>query len=229
MKLNTGIYKIEHISTGKMYIGSAVNIRNRWNQHKSELRKNVHNNAKLQNAWNKYGEESFEFKVLEYCEKEELLKQEQQALDTNNCVKEGFNICLTAGSQLGLKRSDEIKKAQSEARRGRKLTEEHRRKISEGQTGIKRGPLSQEHKDKISLIHTGRKRPERSKEWREKMSKSKTGSKASEEARKNMSESQKGKTHSEETKLKMSQSALGRVRTEESKRKQSESRLKNSE
>jgi len=50
-------------------------------QHFSKLRCNKHVNQHLQNAWNKYGKESFEFEVLETVEidnniKETLLKRE---------------------------------------------------------------------------------------------------------------------------------------------------------
>lgn len=52
---------------------------NRHCRHFGELNRNVHNNKHLQNAWNKYGEESFEFNVLEYCDVE--LLNEREILD----------------------------------------------------------------------------------------------------------------------------------------------------
>ena len=63
---NCGIYVIKNLINGNIYIGSSVNIKNRFNQHKSTLRHNSHKNKHLQNAWNKYGEESFEFFVVEH-------------------------------------------------------------------------------------------------------------------------------------------------------------------
>jgi group I intron endonuclease len=64
-----GIYKIINITNNKFYVGSAVDLKRRKSRHFSELRNNKHNNAKLQNAWNKYGESSFIFVVVEELEK----------------------------------------------------------------------------------------------------------------------------------------------------------------
>ena len=61
----SGIYKIINVVNNKFYVGSSVNLRIRKAKHFSELRHNKHNNRYLQNAWNKYGENSFIFVVVE--------------------------------------------------------------------------------------------------------------------------------------------------------------------
>jgi len=63
---NCGIYIIRNLVNNKIYIGSSVNIKRRFSQHKSTLRHNTHRNKHLQNAWNKYGEINFEFVILEH-------------------------------------------------------------------------------------------------------------------------------------------------------------------
>jgi group I intron endonuclease len=63
--IQSGIYSITHISSGKRYIGSSVNIKRRWNAHRSALSRKLCDNPHLQNAWTKYGKESFLFEVLE--------------------------------------------------------------------------------------------------------------------------------------------------------------------
>lgn len=50
---------------GHKYIGQSCNIKKRLYEHKRQLNKNEHNNSHLQNAWNKYGEGSFEFKIID--------------------------------------------------------------------------------------------------------------------------------------------------------------------
>lgn len=62
---NCSIYAITHSDSGKQYIGSSVNYRDRWRKHKYELRHNKHHCQYLQNAWNKYGEAAFIFSVIE--------------------------------------------------------------------------------------------------------------------------------------------------------------------
>ena len=97
---NTGIYKIWSVSNPyKIYIGSAVNIKDRWNRHLSELRKNKHGNRHMQHHFNKYGENDLVFSIIKYCEPKELLYQEQLFMDL---LKPQFNICSQAESRLGV-------------------------------------------------------------------------------------------------------------------------------
>lgn len=57
------IYTITHIASGKAYVGQTINVRIRWQMHRSDLRKGKHRNAYLQHAWNKYGKDAFVFAV----------------------------------------------------------------------------------------------------------------------------------------------------------------------
>ena len=68
MKIS-GIYKIINKINGKYYVGSSVNIKdypnNRWSRHIADLNANRHHNDYLQRAWNKYGQDAFEFIIIE--------------------------------------------------------------------------------------------------------------------------------------------------------------------
>ena len=59
-----GIYRITCTENSQIYIGSSVNIKERWQQHLALLRGNRHSSTYLQNSYNKYGEDSFKFEVL---------------------------------------------------------------------------------------------------------------------------------------------------------------------
>ena len=61
---NTGIYQIKSIETGRVYIGSAINIKTRWNRHKRDLFKNVHHSSFLQRHYNKYGIDDLIFSIV---------------------------------------------------------------------------------------------------------------------------------------------------------------------
>lgn len=87
----SGIYKIENKVNGKIYVGSSKDIKNRWMQHKRELNKNTHHSVKLQRAWNKYGEENFEFSILEECAEDKRLYLEQYYIDKFKSFFEGYN------------------------------------------------------------------------------------------------------------------------------------------
>jgi len=100
MKAQTGIYSIQSIhKPGEFYIGSAINIDERWKRHLNELRKGKHGNKHLQNHFNKYGENDLHFFVLEECKHIELLKLEQWYIDETHPT---FNICADAGSRFGV-------------------------------------------------------------------------------------------------------------------------------
>ena len=60
-----GIYKIINVVNNKFYVGSAVDFTARKRRHWWALRSQRHANKYLQAAWNKYGEESFKFLIVE--------------------------------------------------------------------------------------------------------------------------------------------------------------------
>lgn len=210
-----GIYKITNIVTGDFYIGSAVNIRRRFSQHQFSLGRNRHDNSHLQNSWNKYGADCFEFSVCEYCEKERTIEREQFYIDNE---KPTYNICRIAGSCLGVKQTEETKQKlsgecnhnfgkspseetklkMSKVKLGIKLSDETKQRLSEAHIGV---PLSKEHKCKISKANTGHIHSE---EQKRKMSEAKMGHKASDETKRKMSEALKGKHLPEEHKRKIS-------------------------
>jgi hypothetical protein len=94
----SGIYQIRCIATDKIYIGSSVNLRTRWGEHCRLLRQGIHHNKHLQAAWDKYGEDAFDFTILEYVAEDELLEVEQAWIDRTECTVRnvGFNISIRA-------------------------------------------------------------------------------------------------------------------------------------
>jgi hypothetical protein len=105
---SSGIYQIRCSQNGKIYVGSAVNLRARWDLHRRSLIMNQHFNPHLQAAWNLYGAESFEFSVLQYVEETQLLIIEQRWIERTGCVDRdiGFNINLhttSGGEGVGLR------------------------------------------------------------------------------------------------------------------------------
>lgn len=79
----SGIYGIFHIGKQSVYIGSSNNIYMRWINHRSLLNNDKHHCSHLQNVWNKYGSNAFEFKILESYNvtREELFGYEQKWYD----------------------------------------------------------------------------------------------------------------------------------------------------
>lgn len=81
MIMEAGVYLISNNVNGKCYVGSSIHLTQRRKEHFSRLMHNRHENIHLQNAYNKYGREAFEFEILETLSiddniKENLLKRE---------------------------------------------------------------------------------------------------------------------------------------------------------
>ena len=75
--MKTGIYKIQSKTTGKLYIGSSIDIEQRWRQHLSSLRSSTHGNYKLQGLYIEHGEKDLGFSIIELCTAEERFQREQ--------------------------------------------------------------------------------------------------------------------------------------------------------
>lgn len=74
---NCGIYKITNIINNCIYIGSSVNIKSRWLEHKRDLIKNKHCNNYLQKSFNKYGLINFTFEIIELVENKNKLTERE--------------------------------------------------------------------------------------------------------------------------------------------------------
>lgn len=97
-KGNPGVYIIQNKVNNKVYIGASRDTYKRLCDHKVNLRNNVHHNIHLQSAFNKYGEDSFIFDVLEDCDEQFIYSQENywcNMLNSHNRVY-GYNIDPTA-------------------------------------------------------------------------------------------------------------------------------------
>lgn len=95
--MNSGIYTIENILTKKLYVGYTQNFKERFDNHKSTLNRNIHGNEHLQRAWNKYGQSNFSFEILTTCSSDILESEEHywcNILDVHN-PKHGYNIKAT--------------------------------------------------------------------------------------------------------------------------------------
>jgi group I intron endonuclease len=207
-----GIYKILNSKNGKFYIGSASDIKRSWRQHRFELIHNTHDNRHLQYSWNRYGESSFEFIILEECERDELVNREQFYFDTQH---PDYNISKFAQSSLGVKRTPEQIEKQRQKMIGRKLTDEHRRKVGLASLGRKHS------EDAILKIKEYHNRPE----VKERIRLVHLGTKKSPETIQRMRVAQSNR--SEETRKKLSIANSGKKRTPEEIRKRNETRRRN--
>lgn len=177
-KNKSGIYQIINLVNNKIYIGSAIIFRKRWDLHILDLKNNRHHSRFLQASYNKYGKEAFSFSILEIVEdKTKLIEREQFWIDWS---KPEYNICKIAESRLGVKSSPE-----------------HVAKIVAANLGKIR---SKEQKEILRSLRLGAKLTEEQKQARRDY-------RHSEEAKLKISTAGKGRKHTDEAKARMSEKA----------------------
>jgi group I intron endonuclease len=96
--MKSGIYKIECLKNGKIYIGqsneSSGGMGNRIKNHIKELSNDVHLNKYLQSDWNQIGEDQFIFSIVEKCDDSYLdVKETYWINEFNSVYPDGYNLC----------------------------------------------------------------------------------------------------------------------------------------
>lgn len=205
--LLTGVYAIIHLTSGKRYVGSAsISFFRRHSEHRRDLRARRHHSVLLQRAWDKYGADSFEFRILRVTTPEEAVSFEQAFIDLHKAAdkKHGYNIAPIAGSLLGYKHSPESRAKMSAVGRGKKRSPETRAKMSAASMG-KTMP-----RDGV-----------------EKSAAAKRGVRHSPEARAKMSAAGRGRKHSPEHNANVSAALRGRVVSRDAIAKIAATKLRN--
>lgn len=60
-----GVYQVKNLATGKVLLGSSLNLEGPLNRHRFMLKIGSHTNKALQQDWNELGAEKFAFEILE--------------------------------------------------------------------------------------------------------------------------------------------------------------------
>ena len=158
-KIISGIYYIRNTLNNKLYIGSSKNISNRIKHHSWQLNSNRHHNKHLQKSWNKYGEDNFEFGIIEIVDNiEELFDAEQAWMDYFESYndKKGYNISAYAECPCGYPVSDETREKLRQWHLGRKMSPELAKKVA---SNLPHNKWSQEYIELFRSQKQGEKSP----------------------------------------------------------------------
>jgi group I intron endonuclease len=180
----SGIYQITCLPTGKIYIGSSVDIEYRKGKHFYLLREGRHPNPHLQSAYCKYGKDSFSFEIihdLTGLSRADILEKEQVCLDSLDWSR-AFNVCKDARGGQIIPEANERRRASLKAYYsknrdklrgennpfyGKKHTEKSKKAVSEANTGRVR---SDEFKKQKSELMKSRKGLHHSEAYRDSLS-----------------------------------------------------------
>lgn len=116
-----GIYCFINKYNGKRYIGQSADIERRILDHKRYLARGKDNCTLLQNAYNKYGKDSFDLEILEECDTSQLDELEKYYIALFNTTSREFGYNLSSGGSdglLGHKKSEETRRRMSIAQSG---------------------------------------------------------------------------------------------------------------
>jgi group I intron endonuclease len=194
----TGIYQIVNEVDNKRYVGSSSNITYRFYRHRYQFRSHTHANGHLQAAWNKHGQESFRFTVIEECPEEVLLNRESAWIEYYRSWDREFGYNLTR-NPTKVVHGEETRKKIANSLRGRTASDEAKKHTSEGLIAFYKSPKGLATKQRIAETSRGRTK--------------------SAEVRKKIREAQLGKYISAETRKRISTAAAGRpvIMTEDGK------------
>lgn len=215
MEKISGVYTITNLVTGRVYVGSSMNIKERWYKHRNDLKGNKHRNSYLQNSWNKYGSKCFKFSIVEILNnpiKEELAEYEEAWFQYYKEEGLVYNLRKITWSNLGIKlppHTEETKIKMRNSSPRKKLSEEAKENLRRIKKGV---PLSEEHKKALSLAKKGKK-------WSEKAREANKGKKLSEEHKRNISKGGMGRVNSEEMKEKIRNTLMGHEVSAETREK----------
>lgn len=144
--MTCGIYSITNTVCGRTYIGQSKNAEKRWRAHRHNLRAGTHGNIRLQRAWNRDGEASFVFSIVEECDVSALT--ERESFHVRRCPKRyNFSDCVDAPTR-GRRMPKWLKKKISASLKGRKKSAATRRRM--------RAPKSKAHRRAIGAAQIGR-------------------------------------------------------------------------
>ncbi|NHN31173.1 GIY-YIG nuclease family protein [Paenibacillus agricola] len=147
------IYLIENVANGTVYVGSTVNSSSRLTKHRYMLKKGNHRNRLLQADYDNYGLDQFKFTSIEEVNSKVRYEREQFWMDRYRETNNLYNIFPIAGKSSGRIHFDETKRKMSRASKGRRPSE----KTLLASANARRGkPMPEETRKKLSEAHKKR-------------------------------------------------------------------------
>lgn len=153
----SGVYKLTNKVNGKTYIGKSVNLKKRFADYRGDIKKGK--KRFILDAIRKYGWEGFKLEIIELypgkISNDFLLERERFWIRIYGSLKRGvgYNLCEYSRDRTGIPLSEEHKRKIGESNKKvlRVPTQEQIDRIRAYGLSMKGKKFSQEHRRKISL------------------------------------------------------------------------------
>jgi hypothetical protein len=212
------VYKITNVINNKYYFGKHST---------NDINDDYYGSGMaMMRAHKKYGIENFKKEIIKEFDTEEDALEYEASIVTESVVadKNSYNLTVGGKGSWFHCNTKEFRDKNPSKLLGRKLSEEHKKKISLGGVGRK---VSDEERENMSLRVSGDKNgmygKKHKQETIEKMRIKSTGKKLSDEAKQKISKAHKGKIVSDELREYFSSIYKGRKDSDETRRRKSES------
>jgi group I intron endonuclease len=150
----SGIYGWKNILDDLWYVGQTTQLGKRKIHHLHKLRAGTHHNPRLQNSFTKYGEEWFQWVILEECATDMLDIREKAWISYYKSSHRDHGYNCDGGGNANKVHTPESRARRSVAQKGRKHSEETKRKMADARKTYYADP---ENRKKSSISATGRK------------------------------------------------------------------------
>jgi len=91
------VYQIVNSVNGRVYVGETTRGEIRWIEHRKKLRGNYHDNSNLQADFNQFGEDVFEWSIIQELPKDKEVLEREETNTIQRLLAEGkelYNIIL---------------------------------------------------------------------------------------------------------------------------------------
>jgi group I intron endonuclease len=145
-----GVYSITN-PLGYIYIGSSVDIKSRWRDHRGKLSKSI---RRLHESFITYGINSHVFEMIELCNKDELPEKERYWQEYYNVISDkGLNAKYRSTKEKKEIICKQTREILSKMNKGKKHQKEFGEKISKAKKGIKTYQIPASSKIVFDLVN----------------------------------------------------------------------------
>ncbi len=100
MKFRVGIFQIKNLQNNKLFLKTSTDLDRAFNSDQFQLKLGSHKNTELQNDWNTFGSDNFEFGLFDELKSDETATELEIKTDLKELLKLHKDQLLINGSMF---------------------------------------------------------------------------------------------------------------------------------